>query len=79
MMKFPSKLYGISESVIGKMTFLYGLIPDRGIRVEELYWAISKTMDVSDFIDALDCMYSIHTIDVIYSNIIINNAKRDYL
>lgn len=70
MMIFPSKLYSVSESVIGKMTVVIGMIPDNGIDAVELYTKATKTIHTSDFIDALDCMYSIGAIDINQNNII---------
>ena len=69
-MKFPSKLYSVHESVIGKMTVVISKIPDNGIDVEELYINATKTIHTSDFIDALDCMYSIGVINISQDNII---------
>lgn len=70
MMKFPSKLYSVSESVIGKMTIVIGMIPDNGIDAVELYTKATKKIHISDFIDALDCMYLIGTININQNNII---------
>ncbi len=70
MMKFPSKLYNVSESVIGKMSVVISMIPDNGIDLAELYQIASKTIHTSDFIDALDCMYSIATIYITPNHII---------
>ena len=70
MMKFPSKLYNVSESVIGKMPVVISMIPDYGIDIVELYSKATKTIHTSDFIDALDCMYSIGAIKINQNNII---------
>lgn len=62
MMRFPSKLYGISESVIGDMMQLMEIIPDGGESIVNLSLKTAEIMTISDFIDALDCMYAIGTI-----------------
>ncbi len=74
MMKFPSKLYGVSESVLGKMAHVMELIPENGIELGVLYNRAVKEMTTSDFIDALECMYSISVIDINPNNIIIKYA-----
>ena len=70
-MKFPNKLYGVSESVIGKMTQLIEMIPEGGTDVLELSLKATKKMSLSDFIDALDCMYAIRTIEIYQDHIIV--------
>lgn len=70
-MKFPSKLYGVSESVIGKMTMLMGMIPEGGIDVSDLSFAAGKSMSISDFMDALECMYAVGTIEFIKDHLIV--------
>lgn len=70
-MKFPNKLYGVSESVIGKMTQLMEMIPEGGTDVLELSLKATKKMSLSDFIDVLDCMYAIRTIEIYQDHIIV--------
>lgn len=71
MMRFPSKLYGISESVIGNMALLMEIIPSGGEDVVNLTLKATMVMSISDFIDALDCMYAIGSIDMCQDHIII--------
>ncbi len=74
MMRFPSKLYGISESVIGNMVQLMEIIPDGGESIVNLSLKAAKKMTISDFIDALDCMYAIGSIDMRKDHIIIKSC-----
>ena len=70
-MKFPNKLYGVSESVIGKMTQLMEMIPEGGEDVLALSSKATKKMSVFDFIDALECMYAIGVIEFNQDHIIV--------
>lgn len=70
-MKFPSKLYGVSESVIGKMTTLMGMIPEGGIDVSDLSFTAGKFMSISDFMDALECMYAVGSIELNQDHLIV--------
>ena len=61
-MKYPNKLYSVGESVVGKMVLLMDLIPDDGVSIEEFFYIASHKMSVSDFIDAMTCLYMIQSI-----------------
>lgn len=78
-MKYPSKLYSVGESVVGKMAMLIELIPDDGIGIDDLFAKAVKKMDINDFIDALTCMYYINTIELSKENIVYKDAERDNL
>lgn len=69
-MKYPNKLYSVRESVVGKMMELAVLIPENGIGVEDLYYQAHRGMSVSDFLDALSCMYMIGSVEVSENNIV---------
>lgn len=71
MMKFPNKLYSVSESVIGMMTQLMEIIPENGEDVLALSLIATKKMSLPDFIDALDCMYAIGYIKINQDHIIV--------
>lgn len=62
-MKFPSKLYTVEESVICQMTRLMELIPNEGIAINILFREAKNIMLISDFIDALTCMYTTESIE----------------
>lgn len=78
-MKYPSKLYSVGESVVGKMAILMELIPNDGIGVDDLFVKAVKKMDINDAIDALTCMYYISLIELSKENIVYKYAERDYL
>lgn len=46
------------------------LIPENGIGVEDLYYQVHRGMSVSDFLDALSCMYMIGSVEVSENNIV---------
>ena len=69
-MKYPSKLYSIHESVVGKMTMLLELIPEEGIGVEDFFYKTQRWMSIVDFMDAMTCLYMINSIDVTPENVI---------
>lgn len=78
-MKYPNKLYSVEESVIGKMVLLSEMIPNSGIGVEDLYFQVHENMDVSDYIDALSCMFFINELSLSNNNILYRNVKRNNL
>ena len=78
-MKYPSKLYSVGESVVGKMAVLMELIPYDGIGVDDLFARAAKKMDINDVIDAMTCMYYIGSIELSKENIVYKYAERDNL
>lgn len=78
-MKYPSKLYSVGESVVGKMAVLMELIPANGIGIDDLFVRAVKKMDINDVIDAMTCMYYISSIELSKENIVYKNAERDNL
>ena len=69
-MKYPSKLYSVRESVVGKMTMLMEIIPEEGVGVEDFYYMTHKLMCIADFMDAVTCLYMIGAIDVTRENVL---------
>ena len=63
-MLLPNKLYSYEESVLSKLPFLLTVLRQTPISVLELYQKSSaKFSGVSEFIDALDCLYALGRID----------------
>ena len=69
-MKYPSKLYSVQESVVGKMTMLMEMLPEEGVGVEDFYYMTHKLMSIADFMDAVTFLYMINAIDVTRENVI---------
>ena len=78
-MKYPSKLYSVGESVVGKMVILMEMIPSDGIGIDDLFVRAAKKMDINDVIDAMTCMYYISSIELSKENIVYKYVKRDNL
>lgn len=78
-MKYPSKLYSVGESVVGKMVILMEMIPSDGIGIDDLFVRAVKKMDINDVIDAMTCMYYISSIELSKENIVYKYVKRDNL
>ena len=78
-MKYPSKLYSVGESVVGKMALIMELIPTEGIGIDDLLVKAVKKMDIGDVIDAMTCMYYISSIELSKENIVYKYAERDNL
>lgn len=75
-MRFPNKLYRLSESVIADMTEI--LLKTTGpIRIIDLYNGLkSRICSLDRFIDALDCLYILNKIEYIEKEGIID-VNRD--
>ena len=78
-MKYPNKLYSVGESVVGKMMTLMELIPKDGIGIEDLCNTASNKMLITDFMDALTCLYLIKSIEFTKENIVYKNAEGNNL
>lgn len=64
-MKYPNKLYSYGESTISKFPIILTKVYDaKYISILELYQDTLKVFDdISDFLDALDCLYALNRID----------------
>lgn len=64
-MKLPNKLFSYKESTISKLPFILSEISEKEyITIYQLYLnVIGKFDDISEFLDALDCIYALGKID----------------
>lgn len=59
-MKLPNKIICYKESIISKLPIILNVLEDGSLSVIELFNNVKDCMDnVSDFIDALDCLYAL--------------------
>ena len=63
-MIFPDKLFSYDESVISKFPVILKELKKSPMKVAELYHTVQNKMtDISEFIDALDCLYILNKIE----------------
>lgn len=63
-MLLPNKLYSYNESILSKLPVVLRLLKRRPMSVHELYQEGGRSFDsVSEYIDALDCLYALHKIE----------------
>lgn len=64
-MKLPNKLFSYKESVISKFPFILRKVSEeKHISILELYYAVNgKFEDISEFLEALDCLYALGKIE----------------
>lgn len=63
-MQFPSKLYSYNESVISKFNLILLALENKPMSVSDLFLSVrNRVKDVNEYIDALDCLYSLGVID----------------
>ena len=64
-MKFPNKLFSYEESTISKFPIILNKVYDANdISIFQLYHDTFKAFnDISEFLDALDCLYALNKID----------------
>lgn len=63
-MKFPSKITPYKESIISKFPVILDFLEKRDYEVFSLYNELEKKMTIAEFINALDCLYSLNMIDL---------------
>jgi len=63
-MKFPSKITPYKESIISKFTVILDFLEKRDYEVFSLYNELEKKMTITEFINALDCLYALNIIDL---------------
>ncbi|MBR7084805.1 MAG: hypothetical protein IKI37_06485 [Oscillospiraceae bacterium] len=63
-MIFPDKLYSYNESVLSKFPVILKELKKSPANPAKLYHSVQKHFsDVSEFIEALDCLYLLNRID----------------
>lgn len=63
-MLFPNKLFTYSESVISKFPLILDEVRRGPVPVGELYKRVADRLTgVSEYLDALDCLYAVGRID----------------
>lgn len=65
-MKLPSKVTPYKESTIAKFPIVLELLEKKDMTPQELYAKVrkSKIKDISEFVEVLDCLYSMNKIDI---------------
>ncbi|GKS13359.1 hypothetical protein YDYSY3_43590 [Paenibacillus chitinolyticus] len=75
-MKFPNKLYTYNESIISKLPIIMNEIEnDKDFSLSDLYSSvISKFQNITEFLDALDCLYALGKIEYSFDSRRVNNV-----
>jgi len=63
-MKFPNKVISYKESILSKLTVLLDFLNGKDMSLIELYYDTQKYFfDISEFIDAIDCLFMLNKIE----------------
>ena len=62
-MRFPNKVTNYKKSVLSKLPIILDLLSQKDYTVSVLFDAVSKDMTVTEYIDALDCLFALGTIN----------------
>ena len=63
-MKFPNKVISYKESILSKLTVLLDVLSCKDMSLIELYYDTQKCFfDMSEFIDAIDCLFVLNKIE----------------
>jgi len=67
-MRLPSKIFSFEESAISKFPTFMAALQNNPLSPRELYVAVkSKTENIGEFLEILDCLYALGKID--YDNV----------
>ena len=59
-MKLPNKIFSFNESVISKFPAILNILKQNPLSAMDLYVSVKdKTEDLGDFIETLDCLYTL--------------------
>lgn len=72
-MRFPNKVTNYKKSVLSKLPIILDLLSQKDYTVSVLFDAVSKDMTVTEYIDALDCLFALGTIN--YSKGVLHYVK----
>lgn len=63
-MRLPNKINRLNESIISKYPVILKILEQGDLSVSELYNTVrSKTDDVGDFMEIIDCLYALGQIE----------------
>ena len=63
-MKFPNKVTSYKQSVIPKILKLASILKEKDYTVTSLYEKVEKQMTITEFVDALDCLFALGQINL---------------
>lgn len=64
-MPLPNKIFSYEQSILSKMPVILGVLQNGTVSVEELYkFMKTKTDNVSEFIEILDCLFVLDKIQL---------------
>lgn len=63
-MRLPNKVISYNGSIISKFPVILTTLQERDYSVIELYEKIKASLDIEDFIDALDSLYALGKIEI---------------
>lgn len=59
-MRLPNKIFSFEESVLSKFSAVLSTLEKEPLSVKALYFAVkSKTEDISELLELLDCLYAL--------------------
>ena len=58
-MKFPNKVTPFNQSVLSKLVPIIQILQEKDYTVYTLYNSLPVKMTISEYIDALDCLYAL--------------------
>ena len=58
-MKFPNKVTPFNQSVLSKLVPIIQFLQEKDYTVYTLYNSLPVKMTISEYIDALDCLYAL--------------------
>lgn len=63
-MRLPNKVISYNGSIISKFPVILTTLQERDYSVMELYEKIKASLDIEDFIDALDSLFALGKIEI---------------
>ena len=63
-MKFPNKVTSYKQSIIPKILKLASILKGKDYTVSSLYEKVEKQITITEFIDALDCLFALGQINL---------------
>lgn len=74
-MKFPNKVTPYKRSIFPKLPSILALIKEKDYSVTTLYECVSESLSINEFIDVLDCLFTLGQITL--RNEVLHYVKRN--
>ncbi len=79
-MRFPNKVTSYSKSILAKFPIVLSALEDTEMHPLDLYKKVkSKVSDIGEFVEILDCLFALRTIELVDERNVLRYVDRSHV